>query len=254
MTAARDLERLVAERGEFKRQAFIRAIEAAVWISAILAGAFLGNGWVSWLCVFFGSINLADALTKRHRAIQDLGKVEGRLEMARLNVIRDGVRADSLYVQLPHVVLAKEGYGPFEDPYRQYDLFVSHASEDKSFVRPIVEALRARNVCVWYDESEIRLGDSLREKIDAGLARCRFGVVTLSHAFFSKPWTAYELNGLVSREIQGRKVILPIWHPELSIADVIAYSPTLADKKALLTNGMSAVEIADELTALIREE
>ncbi len=154
----------------------------------------------------------------------------------------------------PHVFLADEGYGPFEDPYREYDLFVSHASEDKDFVGPIVEALRARGVKVWYDETEIRLGDSLREKIDAGLARCRFGVVTLSKAFFSKRWTNYELNGLVSREIQGRKVILPVWHPDMTMSELLGFSPPLADKKALAAAGLSADEIAGELAALIFDQ
>jgi hypothetical protein len=130
---------------------------------------------------------------------------------------------------------------------------VSHASEDRAFVRPIIHALRARGIAVWFDESEIRLGDSLREKIDEGLARCRFGVVMLSEAFFSKRWTSYELNGLVSREIQGKKVILPIWHPDLSIQEVIAFSPSLADKKALVAANLSPDEIADEIAALLKE-
>ncbi len=43
-----------------------------------------------------------------------------------------------------------------------YDVFVSHASEDKDdLVRPLVRALEAANVAVWYDESELRLGDRL---------------------------------------------------------------------------------------------
>jgi hypothetical protein len=58
--------------------------------------------------------------------------------------------------------------------FREYDVFISHASEDKdSIVRPLAEALIAENLQVWYDEFTLRIGDSLRRKIDSGLAKDR---------------------------------------------------------------------------------
>ena len=147
--------------------------------------------------------------------------------------------------------LADDGFGPIEDPAREFDLFLSHASEDKDFTRPLAEALSQRGVRVWFDETAIRIGDSLRESIDRGLTRSRFGVVVFSHSFFAKKWTNYELNGLVTREVQGRKVVLPVWHPGLSAADVVSYSPSLADKKALMASSLSVEQIADELATLV---
>lgn len=89
-------------------------------------------------------------------------------------------------------------------------LFLSHASEDKDdFVRPLAEVLR-RNYEVWYDEYELTLGDSLLQKINQGLAACDFGIVVLSHAFFSKKWPQAELDGLFALETTTRKLILPI--------------------------------------------
>ena len=57
----------------------------------------------------------------------------------------------------------------------------------------------------------------------------------LSPAFFSKEWTQKELGGLVSRELNGEKVILPIWH-NLTAIDVRKYSPLLADRLAISTS------------------
>lgn len=91
------------------------------------------------------------------------------------------------------------------------------------------------------------MGDSLRRSIDRGLHDSRFGIVVLSHAFFSKEWPQKELDGLVAREVDGTKVILPIWH-RISREEVLRYSPTLADKKAASTfAGLDAVvrEILD---------
>lgn len=113
------------------------------------------------------------------------------------------------------------------------DLFLSHASEDKDTIaRPLYNALTAAGVSVWFDEAVLELGDSLRRKIDEGLAHSRYGVVILSPSFFSKHWPQKELDGLVAREtVSGEKAILPIWH-EVDQEAVVAYSPTLADRLA----------------------
>lgn len=134
---------------------------------------------------------------------------------------------------------------------REFDVFISHASEEKEvLVRPLAEALRSRGLAVWFDEFELRVGDSLRRKIDAGIARSRFGLVVLSKSFFAKGWPAYELDGLVSRAVDGSQVLLPIWH-EISKDEVMRQSPSLADKVALRTSDYSIDEIADELAAVI---
>lgn len=139
-----------------------------------------------------------------------------------------------------------------ETAAREYDVFISHASEDKDgVVRPLAYALRDGGLSVWYDEFELRLGDSLRRKIDAGLAKSRFGVVVLSRSFFGKGWTNYELDGLVTRSVSGEQVILPIWH-EITKKEVVEYSPSLADKVARSTGVHTVEEIADEIIDVIR--
>jgi hypothetical protein len=74
----------------------------------------------------------------------------------------------------------------------------------------------------------------LQVKIDEGLSASRFGIVILSKAFFSKNWTKRELDGLVSKEVRGRKVILPIWH-NIELQDILR-SPTLAGKLSVNSN------------------
>jgi hypothetical protein len=50
----------------------------------------------------------------------------------------------------------------------------------------LANALKVGGLDVWYDEFELRIGDSLRRKIDQGLAKSRFGIVVLSKDFFRK--------------------------------------------------------------------
>lgn len=134
---------------------------------------------------------------------------------------------------------------------RTYDVFVSHASEDKNgVVRPLVHALKNAGLDVWFDEFELKIGKSLRRTIDRGLANSRFGLVILSQAFFGKGWTNYELDGLVTRAVTGEQVILPIWH-NVSKEEVQRYSPSLADTVARSTTNFTIEEIAADVADVI---
>ncbi len=135
----------------------------------------------------------------------------------------------------------------------KYDAFISHATEDKKeIVRPIAENLRSKGFKIWFDEFELKLGDSLRKSIDHGLVNSKYGVVILSKSFFEKKWTEYELNGLVAREIDGRKVILPIWY-KITREDVLSYSPTLADKIALSIPPFDIKSVCHQLEEVLRD-
>ena len=101
-----------------------------------------------------------------------------------------------------------------------------------------------------YAEFELKIGDSLRRKIDKGLANSRFGVVVLSRDFIRKGWTNYEMDGIVSRAVSGEQVILPIWH-EITKQEILNYSPSLADKVARNTSSYTVDEIASEIAELI---
>jgi hypothetical protein len=131
--------------------------------------------------------------------------------------------------QSPPVVAAPSEYQatPSEE-MGEYDAFICHASEDKASVAaPLAQALKARGLLVWYDEWALTIGDSLRQSIDRGLARSRHGIVVLSPAFFAKNWPQWELNGLLHKQLNGREVILPVWHG-VERSDVAGHSPSLA--------------------------
>ena len=141
----------------------------------------------------------------------------------------------------PFVVENAEGR---ETPY---DFFISHAWKDKEdFVNGLVSAAKEAGLDVWDDQSAIAWGDSIRQKIDDGLRRSFFGVVVLSPNFFERPWTQYELDGIVQRDLSGAGRILPIWH-RLSQDDVAVKAPSLAGRLALPTSTYSTAQIVDEL-------
>lgn len=133
-----------------------------------------------------------------------------------------------------------------------YDVFISHASEDKDMiVRSLATVLSGHGLKVWYDEFTLRIGDSLRQKIDRGLATSRVGLVVLSPDFIAKGWTNYELDGIVTRTLSGEQILLPIWH-NITKQQVVDFSPSLADKLGRSTATHTVDEIAQEIADLIQ--
>jgi hypothetical protein len=124
------------------------------------------------------------------------------------------------------------------------------SDEKKKESQLVTKINRILGVKVWYDEFSLKVGDSLRQSIDKGLADSKYGVVVISTSFIKGNWPQYEVNGLVAREMEGAKVILPIWH-KVAKSDVIKYSPTLADKVALNSSILDIPEIAKRLSEVL---
>ena len=132
-----------------------------------------------------------------------------------------------------------------------FDVFVSYASEDGDFTTDVVERLRKRGLRVWFDRTEVRVGDSLTATLDRGLTKSRYAVVVVSDAYIRKHWTQHELRGLLQREADEGQIILPIWL-NISGARVKKFSVTFSDKVALRAPQLSTAEIARELATVIR--
>lgn len=133
---------------------------------------------------------------------------------------------------------------------REWDAFLSHAHEDKAFVRPLAQSLLRRGLRIWYDDAALDVGNSLRESIDLAITQSRFGIVVFSRYYFAKDWTRQEVNALVSREVGGIHVVLPIWH-NVSPAEVLRFSPILADRVAARSSEDLEV-VAEKLARAIR--
>jgi hypothetical protein len=117
-----------------------------------------------------------------------------------------------------------------------YDAFISYSSEDKkSVARPLTFNLSKRGYRIWFDEFELKPGDSIRRGIDMGLTNSRMAIVIIGRTFFHKEWVQYEVNGLLQLEIAAAQSrILPVWH-EITLNDILRVTPSLADKVACNT-------------------
>lgn len=122
----------------------------------------------------------------------------------------------------------------------QRDIFICHASEDKDeVVRPMVEAFSQVGVSCWYDEAEIKWGDSITQKVNDGLRISRYVIVVLSTAFLAKKWPQRELNAALNIETSSGEIkVLPLLvGTESEKTAIIAELPLLNDKRYLPWDG-----------------
>lgn len=135
-----------------------------------------------------------------------------------------------------------------------YDVFISHASEDKAdFVNPLVEKLQDLGISVWYDTLELQWGKSLREQIDNGIKRSKFAILVLSKNFFKKQWPKRELDGILAKETISGTAPLPIWY-NLTQEEVYEFSPTLSGIYSISTQNHSIDDICKAFQLILEKE
>jgi hypothetical protein len=94
-------------------------------------------------------------------------------------------------------------------PQRQ--VFLSHSHKDRRFTQSLAKSLQQRGIGVWLDEAEIRIGESLIEKLRSAIDKVDFVVAIISTASVESPWVRKELDIAMNQEIEGKKVkVLPV--------------------------------------------
>src|ERR1039457_6318536 len=74
----------------------------------------------------------------------------------------------------------------------QFDVFLSHSAKDKAMVRDLAARLQKDGLRVWLDEEQIKPGDSIPAKIEAGLEHSRVLVLCMSANAFGSDWAQLE--------------------------------------------------------------
>lgn len=109
------------------------------------------------------------------------------------------------------------------DQVRQRKIFLCHATEDQEFTRRLAYALYKKGMVVWYDRWAMQVGDSIADKINAGIRESRFMGVVLSENSVKKPWCNREINAALMRQIEKQGIeLLPIMLEDCSVPPLLA--------------------------------
>jgi TIR domain len=95
-------------------------------------------------------------------------------------------------------------------PATSPSVFLSYASDDLDLARRIAEALQASGIETWWDRWCIYPGDSLRQKIDEGIAGCTHFLVLLTPQSIGKPWVNQEMDAGLVGKLNDRCKFLPV--------------------------------------------
>lgn len=102
-------------------------------------------------------------------------------------------------------------------------IFLSHSKPNKPFVRKLADRLKGDGVDVWLDELEIKIGESIHQKVNDGLKKSDFFALVLSQASVKSKWVNEELSSASSIEKYQKKgiFILPILIEECDVPPLL---------------------------------
>jgi TolB-like protein len=138
-------------------------------------------------------------------------------------------------------------------------VFLSYASQDTAAARRICEALRAAGVEVWFDQSELRGGDSWDQKIRRQIKECALFVPIIStntqaraEGYFRLEWRlADQRTHLMGR---NKAFILPVCVDQTTDAGADVPDSFLAVQWTRLPQGETPPAVAERVRRLLGEE
>jgi hypothetical protein len=126
--------------------------------------------------------------------------------------------------------------------------FLSHSSVDKPFIRQLASDLKASGVQVWLDEQNIKVGESIPEKISQGLAESDYFLFAASQHSVASEWVKKELNNALVAEVEKRAVhVLPLKLDSSKMPAAIAdkkYADFSSSYKRGLTEVLAAMGVS----------
>jgi len=87
-------------------------------------------------------------------------------------------------------------------------VFISYSHEDRSYVDRLAGNLIANNVHVWVDRWELRVGDSILNRIQEALQESSALIVVLSKSSVASEWCKKEITAGLLRELEERRVVV----------------------------------------------
>ncbi|MBD3338626.1 MAG: TIR domain-containing protein, partial [Candidatus Lokiarchaeota archaeon] len=101
-------------------------------------------------------------------------------------------------------------------------IFLSHSSKDKNFVEELANKLTNEGYSVWYDDWEIKIGDSIVKKINEGISESNFLIIVFSKNSVNSKWVQEELNAATFKNVESiGAFLLPILIDECEIPSLL---------------------------------
>ena len=132
-------------------------------------------------------------------------------------------------------------------------VFLSHSSKDKVFVRKLDAALSGSGIQTFYDERDIKLGESIPTRIYEELGKATHVIYVISENSLRSDWVSEELSIAKMRQKQEKNIdVLPILIDDIALPTAISHVKCLL-LKDWLQAGKFSLGVQEILVALGRE-
>jgi hypothetical protein len=103
-------------------------------------------------------------------------------------------------------------------------VFISYSHADSAFVKRLADDLKKAGLDIWLDELEIKVGESILERVTAGIHESAYLIVVLSPQSVRSKWVRFELGSAKMRTLSGsrRIAILPVLRADCRIPQMIS--------------------------------
>jgi hypothetical protein len=102
-------------------------------------------------------------------------------------------------------------------------IFISHNFGDKETARLLARELVARGLDVWFDEWQIKPGDSITGGIESGISQCDTFVALWSIRAAKSNWVETELRAALRRRVDDRTFrVIPLMLDDTRLPTLIA--------------------------------
>lgn len=131
------------------------------------------------------------------------------------------------YTENPNT-LVQEAALPFVQGFERITqpsvhVFICHASEDKASARVLASEMKNLGADVWFDEWEIKVGESIVQKINAALGIASHILVLLSRTSVHKPWVQKELSSALMQQLSTKRIVVsPLRLDDCDIPPILA--------------------------------
>ncbi len=175
------------------------------------------------------SLMVVSDLTRTIEAIEDFTKIEEeKVEEVKISQKIDSLTKEALDKDISEKkilsairkaiseLLVLEGK-------KELRVFLSYSSKDKDIVRIFAEGIQQLGIKAWYDEQQIRFGESITERISEGLNTCDILAYFLSKSSMQSRWAEKELDTMIVRRLSNEHspLIIPILLEDVEIPALI---------------------------------
>lgn len=126
-------------------------------------------------------------------------------------------------------------------------VFISYSHKDKVFVDRLALDLKSKGMDVWVFEKKIKVGESIIQKVEEGIARCDYFCLVISRHSVNSNWVKREYRTALNKQLSSgtTPTILPILIQDVELPELlkeIKYADFLRDYSSGFNQLLDAIE------------